>query len=165
MKSARDLTELALLSASILVVGSIKLPGLIPGAEFQLSAPLAVAIAANFGFARYLTAGVVASLLCLMLGTHNLLNVAVAMIFRVVAGGTVGLLGSRPIVIALAGPLGSIAARLALSLLVGKAAWALVAAAVPGMIFTVLTAYPLTRIMQRVLAQIGGPAAGRKAGA
>ncbi|NLK51583.1 MAG: hypothetical protein GX295_03940 [Syntrophomonadaceae bacterium] len=164
MKSVRDLTELALLAASILVVGSIKLPSLIPGAEFQLSAPLAIAIVVNFGFTRYLTAGVVASLLCLMLGTHNLLNVAVAMIFRVVAGGTVSLLGSRPSVIVLAGPLGSIAARLALSLLVGKAAWALVVAAIPGMIFTALTAYPLTKIIQRVLTQVGGPTVRREAG-
>ena len=152
MRGVRHLTETALLATAIFVVGSIKLPSIIPGAEFQLSAPLAVAIAVNFGFTRYLAAGVVASLLSLMLGTQNILNVAVAMIFRIVAGGTVCFLGPRPGIIILAGPFGSIVARLALSLLVGKAAWALVIAALPGMVFTALTVYPLTKFIQRVLA-------------
>ena len=34
----------------ISILGSIKIPNIIPGIEFQLSAPLAVAICSVFGF-------------------------------------------------------------------------------------------------------------------
>ena len=50
--SIRFLTETALLGALITITGAIKLPGLLPGTEFQLSAPLAVAICAAFGFKK-----------------------------------------------------------------------------------------------------------------
>ena len=38
------LCEIAILVAMISILGSIKIPNIIPGIEFQLSAPLAVAI-------------------------------------------------------------------------------------------------------------------------
>ncbi|MBP2656526.1 MAG: hypothetical protein H6Q73_4095 [Firmicutes bacterium] len=38
-----QLTEIGLLTALITISGAVKLPGLMPGTEFQLSAPLAVA--------------------------------------------------------------------------------------------------------------------------
>ena len=63
------------LAAGLAVLGSFKLPGLLPGTEFQLSAPFAVALAACLGFKRYFVIGVLASLLNFMLGTHTLLNV------------------------------------------------------------------------------------------
>jgi hypothetical protein len=151
MNKVRFLTEQALLITLLLIIGSIKLPSFFPGAEFQLSAPLAVAIAANFGFLRYLTAGIGASILSLLLGTHNFINVLIAMIFRLVAGGLVCLFASRPPFIILAGPLGSLVARLALALFIGKAVWALIITALPGMIFTALTAYPLTKLLQRII--------------
>ena len=37
--------------------GSFKIPGLVPGTEFQLSAPIAVAICGVFGFKKYIIAG------------------------------------------------------------------------------------------------------------
>ena len=49
----------------------------------------------------------------------------------------------------LAGPLASTAARLLLSLFVGKAAIALIAAAVPGMIFTAFAAPLFAAILNR----------------
>ena len=39
----------------ITVLGAIKIPNIIPGIEFQLSAPLAVAICAVFGFKNILS--------------------------------------------------------------------------------------------------------------
>ena len=43
-----------ILTAVLVLLGMIKLPSLIPGAEFQLSAPYAVCLAAVVGFRRYL---------------------------------------------------------------------------------------------------------------
>lgn len=49
-QNIRYITEVAILTAMITVLGAIKIPNVIPGIEFQLSAPLAVAICAVFGF-------------------------------------------------------------------------------------------------------------------
>ena len=78
------LTETALLAAFITVSGAFKLPGLFPGTEFQLSAPVAVAVCGVFGIKKYLSAGILSSMVGLMLGTQNVFNVLIAMIFRVV---------------------------------------------------------------------------------
>ena len=145
-----ELTEIALLAALITVTGAIKLPSLMPGMEFQLSAPLAVGLCAVFGFRKYILAGILSSAVGLLLGTHNLLNVAIAMQFRLVVGAVLALFGRHWWTIAMSGPLGTFTARITLSLVVGKAAWALVAAAVPGMIFTLLAAPAVTRILQRI---------------
>ena len=67
----RNLTNTALLSVIILLTGTLKLPSPFPGGEFQLSAPIAVLICALFGWKRYFLAGLVASLLGLLLGLHN----------------------------------------------------------------------------------------------
>lgn len=149
----RCLTEIALLAAMIAVTGTVKLPGLIPGTEFQLSAPLAVAVCAVFGFVKYITAGILASVIGLILGTQNLLNVFIAMIFRLTVGGVLGVLGTAWPVVAAAGPIGSCAARLAMGGLLGKAVIPLLMAAVPGMIYTAFAAWPLTVLLKRVKTQ------------
>lgn len=119
-EKVHDLTEIALLAALITITGAIKLPSLLPGMEFQLSAPLAVAICVVFGFKKYILAGLLSSMAGLILGTHNLFNVAIAMQFRLVVGAMIALFGRRLWVVALAGPLGTLTARLTLSLVVGK---------------------------------------------
>lgn len=57
-QNIRYITEIAILTAMITVLGAIKIPNVIPGIEFQLSAPLAVAICAVFGFKNILLADV-----------------------------------------------------------------------------------------------------------
>lgn len=145
-----DMTEIALLAALITITGAIKLPSLLPGMEFQLSAPLAVAICVVFGFKKYILAGLLSSTAGLLLGTHNLFNVAIAMQFRLVVGLVFVLFGRHYWTTALAGPLGTFTARVTLSFVVGKGVWALVAAAVPGMVFTLLTAPLLVKILDRI---------------
>lgn len=149
----RALTETALLVTLITISGAIKIPGLFPGTEFQLSAPLAVAICGVFGFSKYITAGVLASLLGLILGTQTLLNVGIAMIFRLVVGVCLAAFGTSWPVLVVAGPLGSSVARLALGGILGKAAVPLLIAALPGMVYTALTAWPLTLLLKRVKVQ------------
>lgn len=154
-KKVAWITEAGLLAAFITITGTFKLPGLIPGTEFQLSAPLAVAICAVFGFGKYMAAGLLASTAGLILGTQSLLNVFIAMVFRVTVGLIVTLCGRSWPVLALAGPAGSAVARLALGGVLGKAAIPLLLAAVPGMIYTALLAWPLTAVLRRVREQKG----------
>lgn len=151
----RWLTEISLLAALIAVTGAVKLPGLIPGTEFQLSAPLAVAICAAFGFTKYITAGIMASIIGLMLGMQNLLNVFIAMIFRLTVGGVLGFFGTAWPVVAIAGPVGSAMARLAMGGLLGKAVIPLFIAAAPGMLYTAAAAWPLTLMLEKVKSQAG----------
>lgn len=47
--SVSDMCRTALLAAFIAVSGSFKIPSLIPGSEFQLSAPVAVSACGIFG--------------------------------------------------------------------------------------------------------------------
>lgn len=144
------------LAAGLAVLGSFKLPGLLPGTEFQLSAPFAVALAACLGFKRYFVIGVLASLLNFMLGTHTLLNVVVALVFRVTAGGLLALAGVRGLTVFLAGPLGTAAARLVLSALLGVSPWVLIGAAAPGMLLTAVAALALYPLLRRLLAGLYG---------
>lgn len=150
MMPIRRLAETGLLAAFLFVTGAVKLPGLLPGTEFQLSAPLAVAVCAVFGFRRYIIAGLIASSLGLMLGTQNFLHVFIAMIFRLTVGGVLATAGTSWLAVAVAGPIGSAVARLALAAVIGQVAAGLVLAAVPGMLCTALTAWPLTVLLKKV---------------
>lgn len=155
--SVRDLCQTALLAAFIAVSGSLKIPSVIPGSEFQLSAPVAVAICGVFGIKKYLTAGIAASAVCLILGTQNLFNVMIAMSFRAAIAVFFAFTGSSRLFYITAGPLASALSRLLLSLFVDKAVYALIAAAVPGMIFTAAAAPLLSGILKRLPAYKGIP--------
>jgi len=150
MNKAREAAIISLLAVIIAISGSFKIPSPFPGTEFQLSAPIAVAIAACFGFTRYISAGIVASLITLFLGTHTIINVIIAMTFRIVAGGAIALLGPRFWVVTIAGPMGSTAARVVVWLLLGKGLVPLLVAGLPGMIFTALAVWPLSKLLSRI---------------
>ena len=145
-----DITDIAMLAALLTVAGAIKLPSLLPGLEFQISAPLAVAICFVFGFKKYILVGILSSAISLALGTHNLFNVAIAMQFRLMVGLVYVLCGKHYWSIALAGPIGSFTARITLGLVLGKGVWALVAAALLGMVFTFITAPFMVKLLQRI---------------
>jgi len=151
--AAKKVTTNALLVALIVITGAIKIPGLIPGTEFQLSAPIAVAICVVFGFRQYFLAGILASTVSLLLGTQTILTTAVAMIFRVTVGAMLAVFGHSTSVIMVAGPLGSFLARLSLAGFLGQGVWAIVAVAVPGMIYTACSACPLTLLLRKVRRQ------------
>ena len=145
-----DITDIAMLAALLTVAGAIKLPSLLPGLEFQISAPLAVAICFVFGFKKYILVGILSSAISLALGTHNLFNVAIAMQFRLMVGLVYVLCGRHYWSVALAGPIGTFTARITLGLVLGKGVWALVAAALPGMVFTLITAPFMVKLLQRI---------------
>lgn len=147
--TVRGISETALLSVLIAVSGAFKIPGFVPGSEFQMSAPIAVAVCGVYGAKKYIVAGLIASGLSLALGTHTFLNVLVAMTFRLVVALVWIFLGSRKIFYIFSGPLGTMAAREAISLILGKGFYALVVAAFPGMIFTMATSCFFAGLIER----------------
>jgi hypothetical protein len=149
----RWMSETALLSTLITLSGAIKIPGFMPGTEFQLSAPLAVSICSVFGFTQYISAGILSSMAGLILGTQNLLNVYIAFLFRLTVGIVLTCFGTSRLVVVIAGPLGSAAARLALAGVLGKGALPLLVAAIPGMVYTAMAAWPLVLIIRRCKTQ------------
>lgn len=152
-EKTREITMIGLLSAVLALLGMFKLPSIIPGCEFQLSAPFAVCIAACFGFKRYVQVGILASAVNLALGTHSLLNVTIAMIFRLVAGGLLSIFGVHPLTIVISGPLGTAAGRMVLGAITGTNPLALLAAAAPGMVFTAVGAAVMYPVMKRLVRQ------------
>ncbi len=136
----RELTFTAFLSVLILLSGSMKIPSPIAGGEFQLSAPIAVLICAYFGFRRYLIAGIVASFLGMILGTATIFNVIIAMVFRLIAGTVITIGQATLPAVIISGPLGTVAARLVMGSILNVDWLLLTSAALPGMIFTAVTA-------------------------
>jgi len=149
----KELTRIALLAVLITVSGAFKIPGP-AGTDFQLSAPIAVAIVAVFGLTRYVLAGIISSTVGFILGTQTLIHIGIAIVFRVVAGSLIALVGPVIWAIIIAGPLGSIIARIILSKVVGQGLIPLLVASLPGIIFTALTAYPLTMVLKGVTEKI-----------
>lgn len=146
----RYITTTALLASIIALSGSLKVPGILPGTEFQLSAPIAVAICAVYGFRQYFLAGILASSISLILGTQTVFNIAIALLFRLTVGLVLIVGGNSFIPVVLAGPLGSFIARLSLVFIMQQAAWAVILSAVPGMIYTALAAWPLTIALRKI---------------
>ena len=145
-----SITQTALLTAFITITGSLKIPSIFPGSEFQLSAPIAVAICYAFGAKAYITAGILSSLIGLVLGTQNIFNVIIAMLFRLALPLTFFILGRNKLSIILAGPLSSTFSRAILGIWFEPAAYALILAAIPGMIFTAIASIPLSLLMYKV---------------
>lgn len=146
----KEISEIALLAAVITITGSIKIPNLFPGAEFQLSAPLAVAICVVFGFKSYIIAGCLSSLIGLILGTQTIFNVLIALIFRCVVGLLLAIGKNNYVMIVFCGPIASIFSRFCLSFIIGKAVIPLIVAAIPGFIFTSLGSIPMTKLLARI---------------
>lgn len=146
----RTLALDGMFTALLILLGMIKLPSILPGAEFQLSAPYAVCLVAGVGFWRYLGIGVCASLVQLMMGTHTPWNVLVAMVFRVAAGLIVSLLPGKTWAMVLAGPVGPGCARVVLAGVLGVPVLPLLGAAVPGMVFTGVCVALLEPVLRRI---------------
>lgn len=154
-QKTREITTTALMAVLLAVLGMLKLPSIIPGTEFQLSAPFAICIAACFGFKKYIKIGLLASAVNLILGVHTIVNVTIAMIFRLVAGGFLAIAGVGPVTLVVSGPLGTTAGRLVLSAVTGTDPFALLAAAVPGMVFTAVSTAVMYPVIKRVVRKTG----------
>ena len=76
------------------------------------------------------------------------------MVFRVVAGGTMALLGTNLLTVAVSGPLGTFAARLVLWQVTGVNWIVLTAATFPGMIFTAVAAGAFYKPAKQLLTKV-----------
>ena len=150
----QQMTTTALLAVLILLSGSLKIPSPVIGGEFQLSAPIAVLICALFGFKRYFIAGVLASLLGMMLGIHTIFSVIIQLTFRLAAGGVMALFGTNLLTVIISGPLGTLLARLVMWQVTGVSWLVLTAAAAPGMVFTAVGAGVLYKPAQKMLHKV-----------
>lgn len=149
------MTTTALLGVIILLAGMFKIPSPIAGGEFQLSAPLAVLICGYFGFKRYFLAGILASLLGFLLGTANLFNICIALIFRLVVGIIIYLGGPKLPILMVSGPLGTLAARFVISQMLHLEWWLLVMGAAPGMVFTAIAVALAYRPGEKLIRKYG----------
>lgn len=143
-----------IMAALLFLTGLFKIPSFIPGTEFQLSAPYAVAIAKTRGFVRYLLIGVAASIVGFCLGLQNIYNVITAMVYRVVAGAIIAAFPNSKVAVIVSGPCGSLACRVVLGLILHASIGALILFAVPGMIFTAITAPIITKLVEKLLGQL-----------
>ncbi|SCI26079.1 MULTISPECIES: hypothetical protein [unclassified Romboutsia] len=151
MKSnGKNITLVALLATIIALSASFKLPGIIPGTEFQMSAPIAIGICATFGFRKYISAGMIASIINLIMGTHTILNVVVAMVFRIVVGEIISVFGTSLIVVSLVGPIGTFMSRVVMSKIIGVNLKVLLITSIPGMIYTVLFSYFIYKLIEKI---------------
>ncbi len=148
--SIKRITTDAIMTTLLILAGMIKIPSFVQGAEFQLSAPLAICIVSLLGFKRYLGIGICSSCIQLMLGTHTIFNVTISMVFRIVAGTVVTLFPHKKTGILLAGPLGTAMARIVLAQILHIPAFPLLGAAIPGMIFTVACVFVLLPVLKGI---------------
>lgn len=153
--NSKNIVKISFLSVLITICSFIKLPGIIPGTEFQISAPIAVAICANFGFNTYIVCGIISSLLTFILGTHNTINILNSFIFRIVAGGIIYFSNKNIFFISISGPIGSIVSRFILSLITKANFISLLIPSIPGIIYTLFTSYPITKVFQKIFLKEG----------
>ena len=104
---------MSLLILTILAV--LKIPSIIPGLDFQLFAPAALLILA-FGI-KSTFRWALSSVLLLIFGVFNPINVIISIIFRVIAIAVVYLLKINVLSLVLASILGSLVSRLLLSII------------------------------------------------
>lgn len=88
------------------------------------------------------------------LGLQNIYNVITAMVYRVVAGAIIAVFPNSRVAIVVSGPCGSFACRVVLGLILHASIGALLLFAVPGMIFTAITAPIITKLVEKLLKQL-----------
>lgn len=115
--TSKDITQISVIAAILTILAVLKIPSIIPGLDFQLSAPVALLILAFFGIKKYFLGGLLSSVLLLIFGVFNPINVIISIIFRVIAIAVVYLLKINVLSLILASVLGSLISRLLLSII------------------------------------------------
>lgn len=141
--TSKDITQISVIAAILTILAVLKIPSIIPGLDFQLSAPAALLILAFFGIKKYFLGGLLSSVLLLIFGVFNPINVIISIIFRVIAIAVVYLLKINVLSLVLSSVLGSLVSRLLLSIILNLPVWVVLLNAIPGVIFTLIVAIPL----------------------
>ena len=146
--TSKDITQISVIAAILTILAVLKIPSIIPGLDFQLSAPAALLILAFFGIKKYFLGGLLSSLLLLVFGVFN----PISIIFRVIAIAVVYLLKINVLSLVLASVLGSLVSRLLLSIILNLPVWVVLLNAIPGVIFTLIVAIPLYLTLRKRMA-------------
>lgn len=141
--SSKEITQISCIAAILSIFAMIKLPSIIPGMEFQLSAPVSLLILAFFGIKKYFIGGLLSSFILLALGIFNPINIIISMIFRLVAILIVYLFKTNVFSLIISGVLGSVISRIILSQILDLPLLIILINALPGIIFTILTVVPI----------------------
>ncbi|HCT8977651.1 TPA: QueT transporter family protein [Staphylococcus aureus] len=152
--TSKDITQISVIAAILTILAVLKIPSIIPGLDFQLSAPAALLILAFFGIKKYFLGGLLSSVLLLIFGVFNPINVIISIIFRVIAIAiaVVYLLKINVLSLVLASVLGSLVSRLLLSIILNLPVWVVLLNAIPGVIFTLIVAIPLYLTLRKRMA-------------
>ncbi len=146
--TSKDITQISVIAAILTILAVLKIPSIIPGLDFQLSAPAALLILAFFGIKKYFLGGLLSSVLLLIFGVFNPINVIISIIFRVIAIAVVYLLKINVLSLVLSSVLG----RLLLSIILNLPVWVVLLNAIPGVIFTLIVAIPLYLTLRKRMA-------------
>lgn len=141
--SSKEITQISCIAAILSIFAMIKLPSIIPGMEFQLSAPVSLLILAFFGIKKYFIGGLLSSFILLALGIFNPINIIISIIFRLVAILIVYLFKTNVFSLIISGVLGSVISRIILSQILDLPLLIILINALPGIIFTILTVVPI----------------------
>lgn len=141
--SSKEITQISCIAAILSIFAMIKLPSIIPGMEFQLSAPVSLLILAFFGIKKYFIGGLLSSFILLALGIFNPINIIISIIFRLVAISIVYLLKINLISLIIASILGSTISRIILSQVLNLPVLIILINTIPGIIFTIITLIPI----------------------
>ncbi len=69
--TSKDITQISVIAAILTILAVLKIPSIIPGLDFQLSAPAALLILAFFGIKKYFLGGLLSSVLLLIFGVFK----------------------------------------------------------------------------------------------
>ncbi|MBM0845835.1 QueT transporter family protein [Staphylococcus saprophyticus] len=141
--SSKEITQISCIAAILSIFAMMKLPSILPGLEFQLSAPVSLLILALFGIKKYFIGGLLSSFILLILGVFNPLNLIISFCFRLVAILIVYIFKVNVFSFVIASILGSTLSRLILSQILNLPISIVMLNAIPGMIFTIILMVPL----------------------
>ncbi|HDJ7032531.1 TPA: QueT transporter family protein [Staphylococcus aureus Sa_TPS3178] len=149
---SKDMTQISAIASILTILAVLKIPSILPGLDFQLSAPVALLILAFFGIKKYFLGGLLSSIILLILGVFNPINVMISLTFRLIAIFVVYLLKINVLSLVLASVLGSLLSRLLLSIILNLPVWAVLLNTIPGIIFTIILAIPLYLTLRKRMA-------------
>ncbi|WP_105996037.1 hypothetical protein [Staphylococcus agnetis] len=136
--TTKSITQISAIAALLTVFALFKLPAILPGLEFQLSAPVSLLILAFFGIKRYFIGGLISSVILFIIGAFNPLHLCISLIFRILSISVVYCLGVSLRTLCIAGCVGTLVSRIVLAEFLHLPPIVLVAHALPGICFTLI---------------------------
>lgn len=136
--SSKEITQISCIAAILSIFAIIKMPSILPGLDFQLSAPVSLLILAIFGIKNYFVGGLLSSFILFILGIFNPINLIISFSFRLVAIFIVYFFKVNIFSLVAAAILGSTLSRIMLAQILNLPILLVLVNAVPGIIFTIV---------------------------